>query len=318
MQMKDVIRQKRRERGLTQEQVAEWLGVSAPAVNKWESGASYPDITLLSALARLLETDLNELFCFRENLTKEEITGYANEIGEIARKDGVEKAMELVRERIREYPSCGELLYQMGVMVRGMSVLFMVPEEELEKNQAFAVELYERAITCGKPATADLARHGLASMYIQEGVYEKAEELINQLPEYQAPDRRQLLISMYMKQKTSGKKAERAAAGSISDAGSACGSGRAGRRPGAGPGNRGIQPEGDGNLPVGLQRLHSGIYCGCERKRCTPVCAAVKRNAGGIVKTVGVGYLSSIHSSGYERIGSEDGTPDDRIVVSSY
>ena len=29
----------------------------------------------------------------------------------------------------------------MGVMVRGMSVLFMVPEEELEKNQAFAVEL---------------------------------------------------------------------------------------------------------------------------------------------------------------------------------
>ena len=38
MQMKDVIRQKRRERGLTQEQVAERLGVSAPAVNKWESG----------------------------------------------------------------------------------------------------------------------------------------------------------------------------------------------------------------------------------------------------------------------------------------
>ena len=40
MQMKDVIRQKRRERGLTLEQVAERLGVSAPAVNKWESGGS--------------------------------------------------------------------------------------------------------------------------------------------------------------------------------------------------------------------------------------------------------------------------------------
>lgn len=40
MQMKDVIRKKRRERGLTQEQVAERLGVSAPAVNKWESGGS--------------------------------------------------------------------------------------------------------------------------------------------------------------------------------------------------------------------------------------------------------------------------------------
>ena len=40
MQMKDVIRKKRRERGLTQEQVAERLGVSAPAVNKWKSGGS--------------------------------------------------------------------------------------------------------------------------------------------------------------------------------------------------------------------------------------------------------------------------------------
>ena len=40
MQMKDVIRQKRRERGLTQGQVAGRLGGSAPAVNKWGSGVS--------------------------------------------------------------------------------------------------------------------------------------------------------------------------------------------------------------------------------------------------------------------------------------
>ena len=40
MQMKDVIRRKRREFNLTQEQMAEYLGVSAPAVNKWESGVS--------------------------------------------------------------------------------------------------------------------------------------------------------------------------------------------------------------------------------------------------------------------------------------
>ncbi len=40
MQMKDVIRRKRKELDLTQEQMAEYLGVSAPAVNKWESGGS--------------------------------------------------------------------------------------------------------------------------------------------------------------------------------------------------------------------------------------------------------------------------------------
>ena len=53
MQMKDVIRRKRRECGLTQEQVAERLGVSTPAVNKWENGTTCPDISLLAPLARL-------------------------------------------------------------------------------------------------------------------------------------------------------------------------------------------------------------------------------------------------------------------------
>ena len=61
MKINEVIRQRRKELGLTQDRVAELLGVSAPAVNKWENGNSYPDITLLPPLARLLKTDLNTL-----------------------------------------------------------------------------------------------------------------------------------------------------------------------------------------------------------------------------------------------------------------
>ena len=49
MTVAEVIRKKRKEQGLTQEQVAQRLGVSAPAVNKWERGSSYPDITILPA-----------------------------------------------------------------------------------------------------------------------------------------------------------------------------------------------------------------------------------------------------------------------------
>lgn len=40
MTVGEVIREKRKELGLTQEQVARRLGVSAPAVNKWEKGDS--------------------------------------------------------------------------------------------------------------------------------------------------------------------------------------------------------------------------------------------------------------------------------------
>lgn len=59
MKINQIIREKRKELSLTQEQIAELLGVSTPAVNKWEKGSTYPDITLLPALARLLKIDLN-------------------------------------------------------------------------------------------------------------------------------------------------------------------------------------------------------------------------------------------------------------------
>lgn len=80
MEMKDVIREKRRAMGFTQEQMADYLGVSAPAVNKWESGTTCPDMAILPALARLLGTDPNTLLCFHENLSKEEIAAYGNEV----------------------------------------------------------------------------------------------------------------------------------------------------------------------------------------------------------------------------------------------
>ena len=52
MKMNEIIRKRRKEMELTQEQVANYLGVTTPAVNKWERGNTYPDIMLLPALAK--------------------------------------------------------------------------------------------------------------------------------------------------------------------------------------------------------------------------------------------------------------------------
>ena len=80
MKINEIIREKRKELSLTQEQIAVFLGVSAPAVNKWEKGAAYPDITLLPALARLLKTDLNTLMSFHEDLTDIEIENFVDDV----------------------------------------------------------------------------------------------------------------------------------------------------------------------------------------------------------------------------------------------
>lgn len=55
------ISEKRREKGLKQDEVAERLSVSPQAVSKWENDISCPDISLLPELAELLDTTVDEL-----------------------------------------------------------------------------------------------------------------------------------------------------------------------------------------------------------------------------------------------------------------
>lgn len=61
MKINEIIREKRKALSLTQEQIAEYLGVSTPAVNKWEKGLSVPDADLLVKLADILEVSVAEL-----------------------------------------------------------------------------------------------------------------------------------------------------------------------------------------------------------------------------------------------------------------
>ena len=74
MQIGETIRRCRKSKNMTQEEMAGRLGVTAPAVNKWENGNSLPDITLLSPIARLLGISVDTLLSFRERLTPAEIS----------------------------------------------------------------------------------------------------------------------------------------------------------------------------------------------------------------------------------------------------
>jgi len=56
------IKQLRRQKKLTQVQVAEELGVSYQAVSKWENDISAPDIALLPAIAELFGVSIDALF----------------------------------------------------------------------------------------------------------------------------------------------------------------------------------------------------------------------------------------------------------------
>ena len=74
----------RKARGLTQEQLAAQLGVSAPAVSKWETCSSCPDITLLCPLARALGASVDQLLAFEPTLSDREVVAEVNRVMETA------------------------------------------------------------------------------------------------------------------------------------------------------------------------------------------------------------------------------------------
>ncbi len=99
MPMNLVIQEQRKALGLTQEQVAEYLNVSIPAVSKWEKGTTSPDISLLAPLARLLKIDLNTLFCFREDMSEQEIGLFCKEISEIVQAKGISQGFAAAEQK---------------------------------------------------------------------------------------------------------------------------------------------------------------------------------------------------------------------------
>jgi transcriptional regulator with XRE-family HTH domain len=67
MKIGEKIKELRKNRGITQEQLAEKLGISFQAVSKWENDVAYPDITLVPVLAGIFGVTTDYLFDYDVN-----------------------------------------------------------------------------------------------------------------------------------------------------------------------------------------------------------------------------------------------------------
>ena len=84
------IWRKRKERGLTQQQLADRLHISFQAVSKWENGTAYPNIELLSELAGALDVTVDEILKGDEN---REGLSYSKAGVDIAYTDAIKREM---------------------------------------------------------------------------------------------------------------------------------------------------------------------------------------------------------------------------------
>lgn len=198
MEIAEVIRKYRKEKGLTQDQLAERLGVSAPAVNKWENGNSYPDITLLAPLARALGTDIDTLLCFRENLTDKEVYGMSEALMGTVKEKGIDAAFSQAEEWLKKYPNCELLYLYLAQMLDGCKIMFggKTSEEQEEK----IIKWYQRAAESGEKRIAEAAVPFLVSDFIRKERYEEARNLLDKVPE-PGYDKRSMSITLLKAEK---------------------------------------------------------------------------------------------------------------------
>lgn len=208
MNISEKIREKRKKAGLTQEQLAGYLGVSAPAVYKWEKGTSCPDVALLPALARLLGMDMNELFSFREELTEREIVLFSQQLSETALQEGAEAAFALARQKIRDYPRCGQLLYMSACVLDAARILADPQKAAPPEWKEDIFRWYTQAAESSQEAVRYPALLMLAHRYAGEGNYEKAQAALEQIPSIPAPDKTLLEAEILRHQEDTGKAAE--------------------------------------------------------------------------------------------------------------
>lgn len=82
----DFIKKKRKEKGLTQIELAEKIGITDRAISKWERGICCPDISLLKDLCKILDININELLS-------------GNELKEIT----IEQSEDIIVETVKTY-----------------------------------------------------------------------------------------------------------------------------------------------------------------------------------------------------------------------
>lgn len=155
-----VIKKYRKEAGMTQEEMANRLGVTTPAVNKWENSNSKPDIELLAPIARLLDISLDTLLSFHEKLSDTEIEEIIRKMDRMFSEEGYEKTYEWALRLIKEYPNCNMLIWQTAVMLDARRITDKCTNQEKYDKQINA--WYELAL---HDENEEIQRHAADSFF---------------------------------------------------------------------------------------------------------------------------------------------------------
>ena len=120
------IKSLRKQKNISQEVFANYLGVSFQAVSKWENGNTMPDVTMIPAIASFFGISTDELFDFNLFETEKQVEAICAESWKYRNSD-VAKSEEILRKGLQRFPGndviLNNLLYTLDYQTRAEEVI---------------------------------------------------------------------------------------------------------------------------------------------------------------------------------------------------
>ena len=171
MKIGNKIKELRKKRGVTQEQLANSIGVSFQAVSKWETGITLPDIALAPVLATYFGVSMDELFDYDVQKIAEEALAIAKETWPLRETDP-EKGKKIIYEGLEKYPENDILLE---------NLLYL---ENYNEDPDRTIEIALRTVDAtGDNSIKYDALRFLAYAYKAKGDLDSAKTALEQIPE---------------------------------------------------------------------------------------------------------------------------------------
>ncbi len=158
-------------KNLTQEDIAGYLNITPQSVSKWERGETYPDITLLPALANIFNTSIDPLIGMDTIRAVEARRHIHKKANNFMRSNQLDEAEKVYRDALLIYPTKpGMILGLAGVLA-------------LKGNMEEAIELIEKGLPLSDNEKQKATmRAALCFLYLKHGEAEKAKRLASELP----------------------------------------------------------------------------------------------------------------------------------------
>ena len=186
MNIGEIIKKLRKQKDMTQEQLAEYLNISPQAVSRWEINSTLPDITLIPMLANIFDVTTDMLLGVDIDAKEKRIDAVLREANNHFFKYRYDEAEKLLRAALKDYPNSYKLMDSLA------SVLFSnvshyginnCNEEERKPIREEIIALSEKILAeCTDDNLRYSAIHRLCSTYAAIGENEKAASFAKKMP----------------------------------------------------------------------------------------------------------------------------------------